>query len=199
MEADWEVEIGPDAPIIDPCWVGFVDLRREPALAYQLPEALILPTLAEALVKLNASSLPVAMWTAKCDVWPVAEQDTFDPYELDATPEEVAFAWACYIDVLPGSPQWSHISNAEVAGETTLPTAAISWCQLVCKRLAADPLRCCRIDLIIRRALIAPEIMDIGVTAYLTACGATSNVALIGLSTALERFVDGFEPPAKVE
>ena len=33
MEADWEFEVGGDAPVIDACWPGFVDLRRIPGAA----------------------------------------------------------------------------------------------------------------------------------------------------------------------
>jgi hypothetical protein len=195
MDADWEVEIGPGAPIIDASWSGFVDLRREPAVAHRLPEAAILAGLAEALGKLNSSSR-IQMWTAKCDVWQVAEEDTIDPYELDATPAEAGFAWACYIDLLPISDQqWGHIWDPT----TDTPTAAIAWCQSVCKRLQSDPIRCCRTYLVIRKAAIDPEIMDIGITLYLTACAATSNDAKARLSRVLSRFVDGFEPNPKVE
>jgi hypothetical protein len=30
MEADWEFEVGGDAPVIDALWPGFVDLRLSP-------------------------------------------------------------------------------------------------------------------------------------------------------------------------
>jgi len=68
MEADWEVEIGGGAPIIDACWDGLVHLQTAPERAAELPEAADLPRLAEALVRLNAPRSPV--WTSKCDVWP---------------------------------------------------------------------------------------------------------------------------------
>jgi hypothetical protein len=200
MEADWEVEIGPGAPIIDASWSGFADLRREPALARQLPEADILPCLADALVRLNSARSSGRMWTAKCDVWHVAKEDAIDPYELNATPAEAASAWACYIDLLPVSDlQWRDIRDPE----TNTPLAAVEWCKSVCERLHSATQRCCRVDLVIRNAVsntvTSQELMDIGVTVYLTACGATSNDALMSLSRALERFVDGFEPDAKVE
>ena len=31
MEADWELEIGGDAPVIEAHWTGFVDLRADPS------------------------------------------------------------------------------------------------------------------------------------------------------------------------
>ncbi len=30
MEADWEFEVGGDAPVIEAHWPGFVDLRQNP-------------------------------------------------------------------------------------------------------------------------------------------------------------------------
>ena len=46
MEADWEVEIGGDAPVIDACWEGFVDLRRAPERAGAVAGSAELPALA---------------------------------------------------------------------------------------------------------------------------------------------------------
>ena len=37
MEADWEVEIGGGAPVIDACWDGYVDLRFNPRMDSSLP------------------------------------------------------------------------------------------------------------------------------------------------------------------
>ena len=35
MEADWEFEVGGDAPVIEARWPGFVDLRRNPERAME--------------------------------------------------------------------------------------------------------------------------------------------------------------------
>ena len=67
MEADWEIEIGGGAPIIEAHWSGLVDLRVNPERARLLPEAQQLPALCHALVRLNAPASPV--WTSKCDVF----------------------------------------------------------------------------------------------------------------------------------
>ena len=136
MESDWEVEIGGQAPILDACWEGLVDLRRSPQDAALLPEARELPALADALVKLNSPSSPV--WTAKCDVW---RPPDFDRDELDARPGEAKFAMACYIDLLPRQNQrWPS------------PEKAVADCRAIGARLRSEPLRCCRADLIVRRA-----------------------------------------------
>jgi hypothetical protein len=174
MEADWEVEIGGDAPVIQVRWSGFIDLRLSPERAPQLPEAAQLPALADTLIRLNASSSPV--WTSKCDVW---HPDTFDPDELDAPPGERNCFVACYIDLLPRDHQpWpGHLD-------------AVAACKTLCARLRAVALRRCRVDLIVRRACIAPGPLDLGVTAYFTACGLTPAAAATALASALAAFVD---------
>lgn len=177
MEADWEVEIGPGAPMVDGCWAGFLDLRLTPALAHTLPEVVDLPALADALARLNRNPSPV--WTSKCDVWVLPDSDPVDPYELDADPSQAHHAIACYIDLLPRIP-----------GQWTEPETAISWCTDICKRLKATSSRNCRADLVIRRAAITETSASIGITAYLTACGPTPEVAKGTLQNALANFGD---------
>jgi hypothetical protein len=191
MEADWEFEVGPDAaglaaPVIDALWPGFVDLRRAPELAWNLPEAAQLPALAEALAKLNAAASPV--WTSKCDFWPNLEADEFDAGELDAPPGCLAHAMGCYIDLLPGSDQqWAQPAIAEAA------------CKRVCRLLRAVPLGCSRADLVIRRAFITADRMDLGITAYLTSCGSSSAEAERTLAAALTALTDALESHSTVE
>ncbi len=50
----------------------------------------------------------------------------------------------------------------------------------ICARLHSVPLRSCRADLVIRRALIADEVASLGVTAYLTAAGLDEPAAANG-------------------
>ncbi len=173
MEADWEVEIGGQAPVIQAHWTGFIDLRLLPERARQLPETNQLPALADTLLRLNSPSSPV--WTSKCDFW---RPDTFDPDELDAPPGERNCAVACYIDLLPLPDQpWPD------------PMHAVAVCKTLCARLHAAALRHCRVDLIVRRASIATGSLDLGVTAYFTACGSTAANAAAALSSALSAFV----------
>jgi hypothetical protein len=183
MEADWEIEIGGEAPVIEALWPGFVDLRRSPERAYLLPEAVELQALAEAMVQLNAAASPV--WTAKCDLWPIVEMDELDPDELNAPRQAAVFAWGCYIDLLPKSDrQWP------------LPAMASSECRRICNLLHAIPLRCCRMDLVIRQAWIASGRMEVGITAYLTACGPTAADAKATLAAALAAFANSISPSA---
>ena len=184
MEADWEFEVGPDAaglaaPVIDGAWAGFVDLRREPARALDLPEAGLLPGLAEALIKLNAAASPV--WTSKCDVWPSLEDGEFDPDEMDAPVSSSAHVMGCYIDLLPrGDRQW------------TSPEQVADACRQVCSLLRSIPLGCCRADLVIRRALIASNAECLGATAYLTSCGESPADAARTLQKSLATLADAF-------
>jgi hypothetical protein len=184
MEADWEFEVGGGTPIIDACWPGLVDLRCAPERAGQLPETAQFPPLAVALARLNAAASPV--WSSKCDFWPRLASDEFDPDELDAPPGSSAHAMGCYIDLLPsGGGQWFP------------PELAAADCQRIRGLLRAVPLRCCRADLVIRRAILAqnpadPERIALGVTAYLTACGASVELAAQRLAEALAAFADVF-------
>jgi hypothetical protein len=147
--------------------------------------------LAEVLIRLNGSASPV--WTSKCDVWPKLEEDEFDPDELDAPPGSSAHATGCYIDLLPKDErQWPQ------------PETAAADCGELCRILRAIPLRCCRADLIIRRALITArpsgkDPMRLGVTVYLSACGGSSPKAVQALQGALAALADALSGHSKLE
>jgi hypothetical protein len=172
MEADWEVEIGGEAPVIDMDWPGLIDLRIAPSRVDQLPEVRLLPVLREILVRLN---VPVShVWTSKCDIWAVEE---FDPDELGAQ-VECRYAIASYLDLLSSDPRrWAAVEDAT------------SWSSDLCRRLHAIELRCCRVDLVARRAFTKSALKScFGITAYLTACGTTRGAAEERLGFALEVF-----------
>ena len=181
MEADWELEIGGDSPIIEARWPGFVDLRIEPNKAGELAETRDLPGLAFTLARLNAVKSPV--WTCKTDVFVPGR---IDPDELEATSEEATHALACYIDLLMRSEQrWNSLSEAE------------RDCKELCARLRVLPLRFCRVDLVIRDAHIEPDANDLGATAYLTACGQTESDAKSRLAECLSLFAEAIVPRYK--
>jgi hypothetical protein len=90
----------------------------------------------------------------------------------------------CYIDLLPRS-----------EGQWELPEQAEGACRRICGQLYALPQRCCRADLVIRRAFIGQypakaKKPDMGITAYLTACGASLHDAAGTLQAALAAFAD---------
>jgi hypothetical protein len=184
VEADWEFEVGGDAPVIDACWPGFIDLRLNPDHALDLEEAAALPGLAKALGCLNGAASPV--WTVKCDVWRITDRAEFDADELDAPSESTTYAMGCYIDILPGGDQ-----------QWITPHAASAVCIRFCDLLRAVPLRCCRADLIVRRALLQTDESDVaalGATAYFTACGPTEKSAEGALEAALSAFASALVP-----
>ncbi|MGA2249024.1 hypothetical protein [Terracidiphilus sp.] len=177
MEADWEFEIGPDAPVIDASWESLVNLAAHPEKATELPEAADFPQLAEALIRLNRPDAIVR--TSKCDVWPVnLDEESLDTDELDAPPGMAEAASACYIDLTARDPQrWEK------------PDTIRQDCVDLCAQLRLVSLRCCRTDLVIRRAVFAGKVA-LGVTAYLTACGQSEEAAKIVLGEALHTFAD---------
>jgi hypothetical protein len=182
MEADWEVEIGPDAPIIEALWPGFVDLQRAPERIREIEEASRFPALADALLRLNTpvirelDSAPGSLvWTSKCDIWTPQE---CDPDEMDAMPSEAATGLACYLDLLPRKGLvFSMLPEAE------------SWARVLVNQLRLSKRRCCRTDLIIRKAFAANE-EGLGITAYIASCGIDSVAAAKALVQALALFVD---------
>jgi len=172
MEADWEFELGGGAPIIEAHWPGFVDLREHPHRAAELTEARRLPGLADALARMNAPNSPV--WTSKTDVF---DPGPLDADELGATHEEAQYTVACYVDLLMRSDQvWNSPFKAEQS------------CRDLRNRLRKVPLRCCRIDLVIRRAHVDPDLNDLGATAYLAACGRCESDARACLAECLSAF-----------
>lgn len=97
MLAEWSVELGVDDPLLEIPWSSedgqtrFFDLRRQPELLLEIPEACFYPELAEFLSWANSSDSPIE--TAKCDAWTSRQINT----------EEEVFGEACkfgsYIDL----------------------------------------------------------------------------------------------------
>jgi hypothetical protein len=173
MEADWEFEIGGDAPVIEAYWEGLVDLRAHPERSAELSECHDLPGLADALARLNAANSRV--WTSKADVF---TPEQIDPDELDASADEAAYAIACYIDLLQGiDRRWDNPVKAEQA------------CRELCANLQQKESGCCRVDIVVRRA-VAADSNDLGATVYLTACGTTLIEAKDRLGKCVAVFTD---------
>lgn len=180
MEADWEIEIAPDAPMIDASWSGFVDLRNDPNGVANLQEVHQFPLLGSILLRFNGldpaqiENASAVFWTTKCDLW---TPESVDPDEMEATRSESAVAWACYIDLIP----------EDAALFTSLPELE-SQARRIVSRLRATPVRCSRIDLILRQA-IARGNNGFGITAYTTVCGPDTSNAEQTLEAALDALV----------
>jgi len=180
MEADWEVEIGGGAPVIEADWPRFIDLKSDPKRLGEIEEAAAFPPLAALLLALNAAASP--LWTSKCDLW---------------EPEPAASA--CYIDMLP--------VEGKVFAEWQ---QAEAFCREHVARLARIALpECgsegdsesrpdCSIALVIRQA-IAGSTEGFGITAYLSAKGMNQADAAANLASVMTAFsgaLPSAAPPA---
>jgi hypothetical protein len=104
MLAEWSVELGAEDPRLEIPWSSedgrarFLDVKRQPELLLEIPEACHLPELAEFLSWANSPDSPLE--TAKCDVWS----------SRLITAEEEIFGERCkfgsYVDVLFASSAW---------------------------------------------------------------------------------------------
>lgn len=111
MYADWLVELGPDDPVLDFPWpaaadagsdvladaanaaaLRYYDLKGDPTLIGQIPEAQSSTQLRKFLLRVNAASFPLQ--SAKCDHW----------FSQDISEEEEFFGAPCkygsYVDLL---------------------------------------------------------------------------------------------------
>ena len=163
MEADWEVEIGGAAAVIEAEWPGFIDLRNDPERVHELEEVAGFAPLGKLLRALNAPASPV--WTAKCDVW-----------------EAELGELCCYVDLLPVLGRvFAEWAEAE------------KFCRAVVDRLAAKPDLDSgpetTADLVIRAA-VAGQLEGFGVTAYLSAGPAAKADAEKALGTAMDALAD---------
>jgi hypothetical protein len=177
MEADWEFEVGPDAPVIAVHWEGFLDLAAHPEQVTKLPEVADFPQLAETLVRLNGAG-GIAR-TSKCDVWQVnLDEEPLDTDELDAPTDTARAAWAGYIDLTAHEQRWKN------------PEEIQQDCAALTARLHSVALHCCRTDLVIRRAILAGGEEELGITVYFIACGLSEEDAKRVLGDAFHAFAD---------
>jgi hypothetical protein len=185
VEADWEVEIGGDAPVIDAHWSGFVDLRASPERMVEIAEVRALPPLANLLLALNSKRSLVR--TSKCDVW-----------------EPGPGARACYVDLLPVRgglfAEWERAEAfCRVLVKRIAPRAALS----AIMQPAGHPIlpagseseAGATILLVVRRA-ITGQSEGFGVTAYFSAEAQCSPTAVEAIARAMVAFSNALVPAA---
>lgn len=170
MEADWAVEIGPELPVIDGAWEGFVDLRSSPGAVGNLEEVRLYPALSDALLILNGAGSQV--FTTKCDVWMVPGEE-IDPDEFSATGETTRVGVVCYIDVLERD--GARFQSFELHKQQARGIAAA---------LRGADLRGSRVDIVVRRAHLV-EHSGFGLTLYAAGCGAAQADAIAAWQAAL--------------
>ena len=160
MHADYSVELGQEDPALELPWssadhaIRYYDLKRNPELVLQIPEALGSPELSAFLTRINAAGFPLQ--SAKCDLW----------YSRELSVEEEIFGAAgkfvSYIDLVftedqaapsePGSVTNNAPSAKRLAFEQH-ETLAKSLCAL----LKRAPEMKAAIELVIRRCYYHPE------------------------------------------
>jgi hypothetical protein len=175
MEADWSVALAAGEPVITVPWAAsdddvhpnrFVDLRRSLHRIDEIEEVRTKPRLRSALLLLNGAQ--AQFWTVKCDAWnsSVVEGDeAFDPYEMDADPQETAFGAGSYIDLLPR--EGALLSSFERQER---------WMRAVVARLRVVTAKAVRVELVLRRAEVE-AVSGFGVTWFVESCGVTAQRA----------------------
>ncbi|MGA1983794.1 MAG: hypothetical protein ABSG84_15175 [Acidobacteriaceae bacterium] len=105
MLAEWSAECSAEDPVLVVPWkdpdgkAAFVDLRANPYDFDAIPEAERYPPLMQALRALNAARSPV--FTAKCDVWPLAGEELEQlQLTLDVDTVDAPAGFASYIDLV---------------------------------------------------------------------------------------------------
>ena len=108
MLSEWSAECSADDPVLVVPWSDpsdstgnrrFIDLRENPYDLDHLPEAERFPPLMHALRALNAPRS--AVFTAKCDAWPLDEEELAGlRADLDIIAEEALAGFVSYIDIL---------------------------------------------------------------------------------------------------
>jgi hypothetical protein len=157
MDADWEVEIGGGAPVIEAQWPGFIDLREYPERIGEIAEATAFPPLADLLIRLNSPGSCV--WTSKCDVW-----------------EPEPGGLACYVDFIPHDesifaewPRTEGLCRALVESLAERTTTAVEAAGRHPILVAHDQSeREATVTLVVRQA-IAGQAEGFGITAYFSA------------------------------
>jgi hypothetical protein len=182
MDADWEVEVGGEAPVIEALWPGFVDLRAHPERVGDVAEAAACAPLAQLLLALNGDGSNV--WTAKCDLWTPAKPG-LTMGQLVALMKNVdgeEAALACYVDVLPREGMvFARWEQAEAV------------CREWVGRLGSVDLDASAAELIVRQA-IAGEAEGFGVTAYLSAGGDGWEACSESFAATLRAFARAMAP-----
>jgi hypothetical protein len=175
MEADWSVALAAGEPVITVPWEAaedeggvcrFVDLRIDPQAIDEIEEVKKRPMLRAALLSLNSSSSE--LWTAKCDVWTTSAaggDEPYDPYEMDAPPDETACGCGCYIDLFARDRAlFASFDYQE------------RWMRLVTGRLRTIPASAARIELVLRHAQVDAS-PGFAVSWFVEGCGATPQSA----------------------
>src|SRR5215472_1890601 len=160
MQADYSLELGREDPALELPWSSadgatrYYDLKRNPGLVLQIPEALRSPELSAFLTRINAAGFPLQ--TAKCDLW----------YSRELSADEEIFSasgkFVSYVDLVfaedqdrPNEPG-SVTNNAPSANRLAFEQHE-ALAKSLCALLKRAPEMKAAIELVIRRCYYHPE------------------------------------------
>jgi hypothetical protein len=184
MEAVWSVALAADDPVITVPWAAsaedahkcrFLDLQMDPSLIEEIDEARSRPALRAALLQLNDHASP--LWTAKCDAWASTVEDgaePYDPYEMNAGPEEILHGAGSYVDLL--------LRNGGLHSSFERQE---QWMREMTERLRDIPRSAARVEFVLRRAKV-DSVPGFAVTWFVEGCGATPQRAAQAWSGAFD-------------
>jgi hypothetical protein len=159
MVVDWSVELGAEDPVLDFPWtaedrIQFYDLKADPGLIDQLPEAQTSSELKKFLLRMNADGFPLQ--TAKCDHW--FTQQISEEEEIFGA----AFKYGSYVDLLfvESEKQLSFADHEEFASK-------------LCDLLKGAPEIPASVELIVRRCFYAESGEGFYFTLYVSGFGET--------------------------
>jgi hypothetical protein len=164
MYVDWAVELGADDPVLDFPWASqdglrYYDLKSDPALIDDLPEAQSSGELRKFLLRLNAVGFPLQ--TAKCDHW----------FTGEISEEEQIFGatakYGSYVDLLfvDSQRQLSFGDHEEFAAK-------------LCDLLKSAPEMPASAELMVRRCFYGPDpVNGYYFTLYVSGFGETETQA----------------------
>ena len=191
MYVDWAVELGADDPVLDFPWASqdglrYYDLKSDPSLIDDLPEAQSSGELRKFLLRVNAVGFPLQ--TAKCDHW----------FTREISEEEEIFGAAAkygsYVDLLfvDSQKQLSFGDHEEFAAK-------------LCDLLKSAPEMPASAELMVRRCFYAGSGDGYYFTLYVSGFGETEAQARQQWSIALTLVQHGLvaafirKPPGSID
>ena len=185
MLTDWSALCSPEDPLLVVPWsdpagkLSWVDLRANPYDFDLIPEAVQYPALLQALRALNATRSPV--FTAKCDVWSLAEEELANIHlEMGIEEADSRAGIGSYIDLV-----WRERSTFASAAQQQ------QWIGRLLRLAVSLEHPTAAVECILRPALLDFEQPQEGyaVSLYVKALGSDRDGALAAWSAALGEVV----------
>jgi len=187
MDADYSVELGPEAPSLEIPWIDpggerqYVDLRTETeAIEHNIElvsEAHDFPALRRFLIELNSQR---SVWrTAKCDVWTETDCQGGNQYERE-------FLQGCYVDVALAETETEPREGLEFHRRSAQQFARLMEEDDAIEASAEIVVRRCYFHIVAAGATLEESDAGYCLTVFLTGYGASAEAAANQWERALE-------------